>query len=308
MRTVFFGTPEWAVPSLQALLDSDIEVAGVVTNPDRPAGRGMELRPSPVKRAALAANLDVRQPERARDPALAEWLARTGADAATVVAYGKILPGDLLAVPERGFVNVHFSLLPRYRGAAPIQRAVMDGATMTGVAIMVLTEGMDEGPVLISEPVAIDDDETAGEVGERLARIGGSLLVDALRSYIEGTLEPVPQDDSQATYAPKITNDEARIVWSSEARSIKNLVRGLNPAPGAWTELQGRVVKVHRVRVAAEADPLPPGSLRAGPRRLVVGTADTALELVEVQPAGKPRMGGADFARGLRLPPDARFE
>ena len=308
MRTVFFGTPEWAVPTLRALLDSNIEVAGVVTNPDRPAGRGMELRPSPVKQIALEADLDIRQPEKARDPELADWLRNKAVDAATVVAYGKILPADLLAIPERGFVNVHFSLLPAYRGAAPVQRAVMDGAEQTGVAIMVLTEGMDEGPVLASEPISIAAGETSGEVGSRLASIGAPLLIDSLRGYLQGTIEPIPQDDSRATYAPKITTEEARIDWSRPATDINNLVRGLNPVPGAWAMLRGERVKVHAVAVTSASVPLEPGATAVSEDKLVAGTGEGALELLDVQVAGRKRMTGIEAARGLRLSPGEALE
>ena len=307
MRTVFFGTPEWAVPTLRALLDSDIEVVGVVTNPDRPAGRGMELRPSPVKQVALEAGLDIRQPEKARDPELADWLRTKEVDAATVVAYGKILPADLLAIPDKGFVNVHFSLLPAYRGAAPVQRAVMDGAEETGVAIMVLTEGMDEGPVLASEPIAIAG-ETSGEVGARLASIGAPLLVDSLRGYLQGTIEPVEQDHSRATYASKITTEEARIDWSRPAPDIDNLVRGLNPVPGAWTLLRDERVKVHAVGVRPEPEPLEPGVISVSDDAVIVGTGRGTVELLDVQVAGRKRMSGIEAARGLRLSPGEALE
>lgn len=294
------------MPSLRALIDSeDIEVAGVVTNPDRPAGRGMELRPSPVKEVAIAAGLEVLQPEKARDPALAEWLRGTGADVATVVAYGKILPADLLEIPRLGFVNVHFSLLPRYRGAAPVQRAVIEGEAETGVSIMVLTEGMDEGPVIDKEEIVIGPEETAGQVGDRLAVLGADLLVTSLRRYGDGSLTPMEQPHDLATYASKITPEDARIDWSSSTKEIRDLVRGCNPVPGAWTTLEGRRVKVHRVGPAPGIE-LAAGAARAGDS-LFAGTGDGALELVEVQMEGRRRMAGTELARGLRLDPGARF-
>ena len=294
------------MPSLDALLDADdIEVVGVVTNPDRPAGRGMELRPSPVKEAAVAAGLEVLQPEKARDPALAEWLRAMGADAATVVAYGKILPADLLDIPRLGFVNVHFSLLPKYRGAAPVQRAVIEGETETGVSIMVLTEGMDEGPVIDKEAIPIGADETAGRIGDRLAVLGADLLVTSLRGYADGSLTPVEQSHGLATYASKITPEDARIGWSSPSQRIRDLVRGCNPIPGAWTTLEGRRVKVHGVRPAPGME-LEPGAALSGDS-LYAGTGDQALELTEVQMEGRRRMEGTELARGLRLDPGARF-
>jgi methionyl-tRNA formyltransferase len=195
------------VPSLEALVRAPVEVVGVVTNPDRPAGRGLEPRPPPVKVAALGANLDVVQPHKARDPALEAWVREREPDVGTVVAYGRILPGSLLEVPRLGFVNVHFSLLPQYRGAAPVQRAILDGLDRTGVSIMVLTEGMDEGPILARAELAIGENETGGELGDRLAELGAPLLVNALEDYESGTLVPREQDHDRASYAPKVSAD-----------------------------------------------------------------------------------------------------
>ncbi len=284
---------------------SDIEVAAVVTNPDRPAGRKLEPRPPPVKLAAQRAGLDVLQPEKARDPSLAEHLERLHPDVATVVAYGKILPASLLAIPRRGFVNLHFSVLPAYRGAAPVQRALMDGVSETGASIMVLTEGMDEGPVLATETVTVESEETAGELGRRLASVGAELLVPTLAAYVRGDLEPVAQDEAGATYASKPSPEEARIDWSAPAATIHNLVRALNPSPVAWTTLRGARLRVLRTRQAADEE-LGPAEL--APDRAVVGAGGGALELVEVQPAGKRAMSGGDFVRGLRAAPGERFE
>lgn len=294
------------MPSLRALLDSDVEVLAVVTNPDRPAGRKLEPRPPPVKEAALAAGLKVLQPGRARDPDLRAELQQLAPDVVVVVAYGKILPPDLLAVPPHGFVNVHFSLLPLYRGAAPVQRALMEGASETGVSIMVLTEGMDEGPVIATRSLAVDPDENAGELGDRLAASGAELLVPSLHGYVAGRMEPRPQDDDRATYAPKLEPHEERIDWHERAESLHNLVRALSPAPGAWTTLRGGRVKVYGTRVAGDGD-LAPGEVQPG-RELVVGTGAGALELVSVQPAGKRRMSGAELLRGLRPGSGERFE
>jgi methionyl-tRNA formyltransferase len=295
---VFFGTPRWAVPSLRELLRSDYEVVAAVTNPDRPSGRGMDVQPSPVKSAAVEADVRVLQPEKARDPEFHDALAELAPDCCVVVAYGKILPGSLLTVPRLGFVNVHFSILPSYRGAAPVQRALMNGVDETGVSIMVLTEGMDEGPVLATEALAVRDDDTAGDVGDELAERGGRLLIEALRGYSSGALQPVEQDHERATYAPKITTDEARIDWNSPAARIRDLVRALNPAPGAWTTVGDKRLKVFRV-APADAAGLGPGELRVDDE-LLVGTGAGALILDDVQPAGKRRMRGAEFARGLR--------
>lgn len=258
----------------------------------------MKLSGSPVKHTSLAHGIEVVQ-ERARDPALAARLNDLGPDVAVVVAYGSILPGSLLAIPPKGFVNLHFSLLPQYRGAAPVQRAIMNGDELTGVSVMVLTEGMDEGPVLALRQTPIHDDDTAGSLGERLASEGATLLVETVRAYVAGELEPVPQDHDRATYAPKIESDDARIDWSLPATAIRDQVRGLDPQPGAWTELGDARVKVWRVT------PVPDRRLDAGRLAvdggLLVGTGDDAVRLDEVQPATKRRMNGEDLARGLRL-------
>lgn len=305
-RAVFFGTPDWAVPSLERLSASDIEVAGVVTNPDRPAGRGYEMQASPVKAAAEKEGLPVWQPEKARDPELMERLQELQPDVCVVVAYGKILPAALLEVPRRGFVNVHFSLLPAYRGAAPVQRAVMDGLSETGVSIMVLTEGMDEGPVLAGRPEPIGPEDTAGTVGERLAVVGADLLVPTLDAYLSGELEPVAQEHEAATYAPKLSTDEARIEWTEPAVTIASKIRGLQPAPGAWTMLGDARLKIHKA-VPVEGEHLAAGSLRTDPEALVAGTGDGNLAILEAQLAGKKKMSGLEIARGLRPTSDLRL-
>lgn len=293
------------MPSLDALLRSDIEVAAVVTNPDRPAGRGMKLRPSPVKQRAAEHDLEVLQPERAREPELHERLHALAPDVATVVAYGSILPTSLLEIPPKGFVNVHFSLLPLYRGAAPVQRALMEGRTETGVSIMVLTKGMDEGPVLAERVTQVIDQDTAGTVGERLAAIGASLLVETLPRYVAGELEPVPQVDADASYAPKVSSEEARIDWTAPADVIHAHVRGLDPVPGAWSTVGNTRLKVWSVAPAPDHK-LAPGEI-ASAGGLWVGTATVALEIAEAQLQGKQRMSGAELARGLRLAPGTRL-
>lgn len=295
------------MPSLEALIASDMEVAAAVTNPDRPAGRGMELQASPVKKVARAAGLEVLQPERARDPGLATRLIEIAPDVATVVAYGSILPGTLLLVPPLGFVNVHFSLLPAFRGAAPVQRALIEGCRETGVSIMVLTEGMDEGPVLARRAVTVGATETAGELGERLAGIGAELLVTTLPRYAAGDLVPEPQDDAAATYAPKVTTAEARIDWSRPAPRIAGLVRALNPAPGAWTTFRGARLKLFATEAVTGAGGLAPGAIGEQPG-LVVGTGSDPLALTDVQMAGKRRMSGEELARGLRPEPGERLD
>ncbi len=295
------------MPSLEALLASDIELAGVVTNPDRPSGRGMALAAPAVKKRALKAGLEVYQPAGARGSELRSWLAGTDCDFGTVVAYGSILPQALLDVPRRGFVNLHFSLLPLYRGAAPVQRALMDGRSATGVSIMVLTEGMDEGPVLAAREIPVAPSDSAGSLGERLALSGAGLMVEVLEAYGRGALEARAQDDSKASYAPKISSEEAAMDWTRPSGAIRDLARGLDPVPGAWTMLQGARLKIYRIEPAAGEAGLGPGELRVSDR-LVCGTGDGPVELTEVQLAGKRRMGGRELARGLRLEAGTRFE
>ena len=306
MRIVFLGTPAWAVPSLEALHEGPFDVTAVVTNPDKPAGRGMLPHAPPVKEAAERLGLEVHQPASAKTPEFASWLRSQAPDVAVVVAYGKILPAEVLAIPPKGFVNLHFSLLPLWRGAAPVQRSVMEGELVTGASIMVLTEGMDEGPVVATQSVEVGAEETAGELGNRLAGIGARLLTESLPGYVDGSIVPTEQDDSAATYAAKITTDEARIDWSKPARSVHDLVRGLNPAPGAWTTIGDARLKVWSTQVASSETSLAPGEVVAG-RDLIAGTGDGTLVLSEVQLAGKKRMTGAELARGLRMAPGTRF-
>lgn len=264
----------------------------------------MKLAASPVKQAAGSLGIEVIQ-DKARDPALLERLVQLSPDVAVVVAYGSILPVSLLAVPLKGFVNLHFSLLPAYRGAAPVQRAIMNGERMSGASIMVLTEGMDEGPVIATREVPVEPDDTTETYGAKLAEIGADLLATTLRDYADGRVEPVPQDDSTATYADKLTTDDARIDWTQPSTRIRDLVRALDPDPGAWTTLSGSRLKVFKVMVTDDHD-LEPGCIRAD-GGLVVGAGDGCVVLESVQPATKKRMSGADLARGLHLTGDERM-
>lgn len=301
MRVVFWGTPEPAVPSLRALLAApDVEVVAAVTNPDRPSGRGYALTPPPVKLAAAEAGVPVLQPDKPRE--LLAHLAELAPAACAVVAYGALLPGDVLAAGGAGFVNLHFSLLPAHRGAAPVAHSILAGDARTGVSCFVLEEGMDTGPVLATVETAIGPRETAGELTARLAELGAPLLVDALRGLVDGTLEAHPQDHARATSAPKIRPEDARLDWAAPAARVDRAVRAFNPVPGAHTTFGGERLKVHR-GTPLEAAPAAgaPGEVvaldDAGP---VVVCGDGAYRLEEVQPAGKARMGGADFANGYR--------
>jgi methionyl-tRNA formyltransferase len=305
---VFFGTPVWACPSLHALLASSWEVAMVVTNPDRPAGRGRRARPSPVKAKALAAGVELLQPSGGRDPYLRRALLEAAPEVCVVVAYGSLLPSELLAIPRLGFVNLHFSLLPAFRGAAPVQWALISGATATGVSVMVLSEGLDEGPLLAAESTPIAEDDTAGTLGDRLAHLGAPLLVRSLERYARGAIEPQPQDHARATYAPKLGTEDARLDWTRPAAQLRDLVRACNPEPGAWTLVRGARLKVLAAHPAPERGHarLAPGEIDAA-EGLVVGAADGALVLAEVQLAGRRRMPGVEAARGLRLRPGERM-
>jgi methionyl-tRNA formyltransferase len=309
MRVVFLGTPDVAVPSLQALLDADdVEVVAVVTNPDRPKGRSRTPQPPPVKVAAEAAGLPVWQPQKPRE--VLDDLRDLAPDACAVVAYGALLPADVLAAGGAGFVNLHFSLLPRWRGAAPVQHALRAGDPTTGVTTFVLDEGMDTGPVLQRVEVDVDPDETAGELLDRLAELGGPVLVDSLRDLVGG-VAPEPQPAEGATLAPKITPDDVAIDFTAPARQVVDLVRSASPVPGAHTTLDGARFKVYRAHVVeddAAATAGGPGELVAtdgqGP---VVACGEGAIRLVEVQPAGKGRMDAAAWANGARPAPGTTF-
>jgi methionyl-tRNA formyltransferase len=298
VRVVFFGTPEPAALALEALLQSPHEVAAVVTQPDRPRGRGRAVEPSPVKRAAQAAGLPVLQPETPKEEGFARSLREHRPEALAVVAYGHILPVAVLEVAPA--LNVHFSSLPRYRGAAPVQRALMDGVGETGVSVFLLEPTLDTGPVVLSEKVAVGDEETAGELLGRLAPIGARLLISSLNLLATASVKPQPQDDAEASPAPKIKPEEARIDWSLPADRIANVVRGLNPSPGAWTSFRGKRLSVWRAR-ASDGDASPPGVIMPRDRdRLVIAAGRGSVELIEVQPEGKRRMTAAEFARGYR--------
>lgn len=298
MRVVFWGTPHPAVPALEAFATSaDVEVCAVVTNPDRPAGRGHVLQPSPVKVAAERAGLVVWQPAKPRE--ILDDLQGLRVDACAVVAYGVILPVDVLDAGGRGFVNLHFSLLPSWRGAAPVAHTLLGGDTRTGVTCFVLDKGMDTGPVLSKEETDVGPRETAGELTQRLARLGAPLLVRAVRGLVDGSLRPTPQDDRLASYAPKIAPHDARLDWVRSATDLDRAVRAFNPLPGAHTTFAGARLKVHSTAVVAAEGP--PGEIvrldAAGP---VVACGREGLRLEAVQPAGKARMPGPDFANGYR--------
>ena len=299
MRIAFWGTPEPAVPSLRAFIDApDMDVVAVITNPDRPSGRGHKLKPPPVKVAAVDAGLEVWQPTKPRER-LAD-LRALDVDACAVVAYGSILPQDVLDAGGAGFVNLHFSLLPAWRGAAPVPASLLAGDTVTGVTCFKLDKGMDTGDVLSRHEVRVLPDETSGELTSRLAEAGGAVLVDAVRGLVDGSLPLEPQDHDLATYASKISPEDARIEWTADAVEIDRMVRAFNPMPGAHTTLDGARLKIHRA-VPVDGPSGAPGTVVGHTDgRPVVAAGNGALRLDTVQPAGKPRMDGRDFANGYR--------
>ncbi len=312
MRLVFAGTPAVAETALEALLASDHEVVGVVSRPDAVAGRGRRAVQSPVTVRAIAAGLPVLQPRSARDPEFIAGLAELEPECCPVVAYGNLLPRAALDVPRLGWVNLHFSLLPAWRGAAPVQRAVMAGDDVSGTTTFLLEEGMDTGPVLGTTTTDVGPRETAGELLVRLAADGAKLLVATLDALEAGVLVPAPQPADGVSLAPKVTVEDARVRWEEPAFAVDRRVRGVTPAPGAWTTVR-RGDEVERLKLgpvepldhdddAAVGGPLlAPGELRLAGQQLLVGTATTPVRLGEVQAAGKRAMPAAAWARGARL-------
>ena len=296
MRLVFAGTPEPALPSLQALLDSRHDVVAVVTRPDAPAGRGRTLRPSPVKDRALEAGLEVLTPAHPREEAFQQRLGEIAPDCVPVVAYGALVPPSLLDLPAHGWVNLHFSLLPAWRGAAPVQHALLHGDEVTGASTFRLEAGMDTGPVFGVVTERVRPTDTSGDLLQRLSTAGAELLVATLDGLEDGAVQGVPQPADGVSLAPKLTPDDARVDWAAPAVRVDRLVRACTPAPGAWTTLRGKRVKLGPVAVAGAQ--LAPGEITADG---LVGTATSAVRLGEVRPEGKGAMAAADWLRGLRL-------
>ena len=299
MRIVFMGTPEFAVPSLERLAEGGYRPAAVVTGPDKPRGRGQRLSPTPVKAAAERLGLQpLLQPTSVKDPAFARELAALEPDVLVVVAF-RILPPEVFTLAKKGAFNLHGSLLPRYRGAAPINRAVMAGETQTGVTTFFLQEKVDTGNVILSKRMPIGPDETAGDVHDRMMHLGAEAVLETVRQIEAGTADVRPQDDRLATPAPKLFKDDARIPWRTSAQDVHNHVRGLAPYPGAWTEHEGTLLKIYQTRMAEGRGA--PGAVLEADVRLVVACGEGAVEVLEVQQEGKRRMAAADFLRGYEL-------
>jgi methionyl-tRNA formyltransferase len=312
LRLLFFGTPEFAVPSLETLLESAHRVVGAITQPDRPKGRGHQVVAPPVKELALRHGVPVWQPTRLKDEAWLDEMRRLEPDLGVVAAYGRILPDALLAIPRLGMINVHASLLPAWRGASPVHRAVMAGDARTGVSIMRLVRELDAGPVFATAARAIGDTETSADVERDLARIGAALLLPVIAQLEAGTATAAPQDDSCATFAPRLTKDEGRLDWTQPARAVHDRIRGLHPWPLASSWVNGTRLLLLRARPADAPGPgtVPePGTVlvATGGRLVVACGHHTALELLEVQPEGRRPMAVRDFLAGHRITPGARF-
>ena len=307
MRLVFAGTPRFAVPALEALAAAGHELAAVLTQPDRPAGRGLAAAAGPVKQAAQRRGVPVLQPPTLKDAAAQARLAELAPDALVVAAYGLILPQAVLDIPRLGALNIHASLLPRWRGAAPIERTLLAGDPVTGVCIMRMDAGLDTGPVLLREELSITPGDTAGTLHDKLATLGARLLVAALDRLAGGTLRPAPQPTEGVTYAAKIEKHETRLDWSRSASEVERQVRAFNPAPGAGARMRGAELKIWRAAVVAA-----PGAsgtvMAAGTDGITVACGAGALRLEELQRAGGRRLPAAAFLRGFPLAPGDRFE
>ena len=295
------GTPRFAVPSLRTLLEYGHEVVAVFTQPDRPAGRDRAARPSAVKQFAVEHGIVVEQPQKLRDPAAIELVRAWAPELIAVAAYGKILPKALLELPRRGAINVHGSLLPRHRGAAPIQRAILAGEPSTGITIMQMNEGMDTGDILLQEETPIRPDDTSVSLAERLAEIGARLLVEAIARLQRGELVARKQDDALATLAPMVRKEEGAIDWSRSAVEIERAVRAFTPWPGAYTALGGKLLKVHRAAVGPAASAAPGTVERASGDEIQVATGNGLLRLLELQLESKRRLAARDFLAGQLL-------
>lgn len=308
MRLVFLGTPQFAVPTLEAIVAAGHEVAAVYTQPDRPKGRGHALAAPPVKEAALRLGLEVRQPERVRRPEVVDELRAVGADAMVVVGYGQIIPQSIIDLPRLGIINVHASLLPKYRGAGPIQWAIANGETVTGVTTMQINAGLDTGDMLLKVETPIDPEETALELGPRLATLGADLLTKTLDGLESGNIVPQPQKDAEATYAPILKREDGLIDWTQPASVIHNRARGFLPWPSAWTTLRGQRFNVWRCRIANFPASTVPGEIAVQQKRLFAACgSNSAIELLEVQVEGKKRVAASDFLNGFRPTPGERL-
>ncbi len=306
IRTVFMGTPEFALATLQGLIDSGVQLVGVYTQPDRPKGRGKQMAAPPVKQLALQYAIPVYQPVKLRAPEAVAELEALAPDLIVVVAYGQILPQSVLDIPRYGCINVHASLLPKYRGAAPINKAIMDGETETGITTMHMDAGLDTGDMLVKRRLTIGENETAGELHDRLALLGRETMAETLRQLCVGTLTPEKQDDALTCYAPMLKKEDGRIDWTRPAAELHNQVRGLDPWPGAYTTLHGAPLKLAATRPAS-GNGEPGKVVAADASGVSVACGDGLLVIGELQLAGRKRLAVGDFLRGQPLPPGTSF-
>jgi len=300
------GTPDFALPTLQGLIDFGLDLCAVYTQPDRPKGRGKQLAPPPVKELALKNGIPVHQPLKLREPAVVEELRSIAPDLIVVVAYGQILPKSVLEIPRYGCINVHASLLPRYRGAAPVNKAIVDGEEVTGVTTMLMDVGLDTGDMLVKKEIAIGPDETAGELHDRLCLVGREGIEETLRRLCAGTLTPEPQNDELSTYAPMMKKEDGQLDWSRDARELHNQVRGLSPWPGSYTFLDGEILKI-ACTTPEEGRGTPGTVVSADSGGVRVACGRGVLCVKELQLPGKRRLSAADFLRGKPLPPGTIF-
>jgi len=308
LRTVFMGTPDFALQTLQGLIDAGCNLVGVYTQPDRPKGRGKQLAAPPVKELAQQHGIPVFQPQKLRQPEAVAELKALAPDLIVVVAYGQILPKSVLDIPAHGCINVHASLLPRYRGAAPINQAIIDGETETGITTMFMDVGLDTGDMLIKKILPIEPEETAGELHDRLAVLGRETMAETLRQLCAGTLRGEVQDDAQSTYAPMMKKEDGRIDWSRSATEVHNQVRGLDPWPGAYTTLNGELLKLARTSPVTNGAAAPGTVVAADQEGVRIACGNGSLLVRELQLAGRKRLGAADFLRGCPLEPGTSFE
>lgn len=307
MKILFLGTSSFGLPALQCLLNSRHEILAIITQPDRPQGRGKKIIPSPIKSFALSKKITVYQPESIRDPSFGNLLKSWSPEIIVVIAYGQIIPRHILSIPPQGCINVHASLLPKYRGAAPIPWAILKGEKRTGVTTMFMDEGLDTGPILLTRETEIGLEESAGELHDRLAQIGSDLLLQTLEGLEEGKLIPQLQDNSQATYAPKITKEMARLNWQKPATELFDHLRAFDPWPGAFTFFNNRLFKMFRPRFFAGMEEItkePPGTIVGlSSEEIIIATGRGYLKIGEVQLENRARMKVAEFLRGHPLTP-----
>ncbi len=312
MKVMFCGTPEFAVPTLRRLQEEKFEIAAVVTQPDRPKGRGLESAASPVKAAALELDLRIEQPEKLKGEAGRALLERYRPDAVVIVGYGQIIPADLLAIPRHGWINLHASLLPKYRGAAPVQWVLIYGETTTGVTTMQIDAGLDTGPIFLQREMKINDDDDAVTLSGRLAEVGAELMVKTLRGIAAGKLAPQPQDHSRASKAPLLKKEHGRLDWAQPARAVFNRIRGLVPWPGTYTNFRGQLVHIWRATLATPegvAQAPAPGTVLVEKHVFYAACGDGAwLQLDELQPANRKRLAATDFINGLHVRTGERFQ